>query len=455
MGGLGGAASANVGDGPVAVFEPVHGSAPDIAGQGIANPLGAIFSAAMLLEHLGRAQAAARVRQAVAATIRAGVITADWGGTAKTAEVTEHVCEQLSISNDRLADSGIDMLRRLVAIPSRSGEEGAASAYLVEWMAGHDFDDAFVDAAGNAVGVRDGGPAGDGSAPQDIVLLGHIDTVPGEIPVRVADGKLYGRGTVDAKGPLAAFAEAVARVAPRSGRRFIVIGAVEEEAATSKGARFAVTQYQPAFCIIGEPSGWRRLTLGYKGRLLAEVTLQQTMAHTAGPPSGVCERAVALWQQIQQRMEELNVDREGSWAQVLPSLRAMASGSDGLHDWATLRLGFRLPLDVPPARVQALLHELAPEAEWCFSGAEMAFRTEKNTPLVRAFLAAIRGQGGRPGFVLKTGTSDMNVVGPIWQCPIVAYGPGDSSLDHTPHEHVDIEEWQAGVAVLADVLRRL
>ena len=47
----------------------------------------------------------------------------------------------------------------------------------------------------------------------------------------------------------------------------------------------------------------------------------------------------------------------------------------------------------------------------------------------------------------------MNVVGPTWRCPIVAYGPGDSSLDHTPGEHVVLDEWRRGVAVLADMLR--
>ena len=49
----------------------------------------------------------------------------------------------------------------------------------------------------------------------------------------------------------------------------------------------------------------------------------------------------------------------------------------------------------------------------------------------------------------------MNVVGPVWQCPIVAYGPGDSSLDHTPNENVTIEEWQRGVDVLVAVLHRV
>ena len=70
------------------MFEPVHGSAPDIAGRGIANPLGAIWSASMLLDHLGHPEAGADVLDAAFGTLAAGVRTADLGGTASTDEFT-------------------------------------------------------------------------------------------------------------------------------------------------------------------------------------------------------------------------------------------------------------------------------------------------------------------------------------------------------------------------------
>ncbi|MBI5714973.1 MAG: isocitrate/isopropylmalate dehydrogenase family protein, partial [Chloroflexi bacterium] len=94
IGGLGVAPSANIGA-KVAVFEPVHGSAPDIMGQGIANPIGAILSSAMMLHHLKQGDAASRVRRAVDETLKAGVLPKDLGGKATTKEVTKAVSSNL------------------------------------------------------------------------------------------------------------------------------------------------------------------------------------------------------------------------------------------------------------------------------------------------------------------------------------------------------------------------
>jgi tartrate dehydrogenase/decarboxylase/D-malate dehydrogenase len=79
------------------MFEPVHGSAPDIAGQGVANPIGAIGSAALMLDHFGLADHAARLRKAIETTTGAGVLTPDVGGTAMTADVTSAVIDNLAL----------------------------------------------------------------------------------------------------------------------------------------------------------------------------------------------------------------------------------------------------------------------------------------------------------------------------------------------------------------------
>ena len=94
VGGLGLLPSANIGH-ENALFEPVHGSAPDIAGQGVANPAAMLFSAAMLLEHLEYPDEAARLREAVEATLAERPHTPDLGGDAGTEDVTAAVLDRL------------------------------------------------------------------------------------------------------------------------------------------------------------------------------------------------------------------------------------------------------------------------------------------------------------------------------------------------------------------------
>lgn len=94
IGSLGLCASANLGE-RHALFEPIHGSAPDIAGNGIANPVGAIRSAAMMLEWLGDGRTAVRIEEAVEWSLQHGIRTPDLGGGCTTSEVTEAIIERL------------------------------------------------------------------------------------------------------------------------------------------------------------------------------------------------------------------------------------------------------------------------------------------------------------------------------------------------------------------------
>ncbi len=99
-GSIGVAPSANINpehDHP-SMFEPVHGSAPDIAGKGIANPVGQIWAASMMLDHLGEPVAAARIVGAFEAVLASGVSTPDLGGTSSTQDFTDHVISELRVS---------------------------------------------------------------------------------------------------------------------------------------------------------------------------------------------------------------------------------------------------------------------------------------------------------------------------------------------------------------------
>ncbi len=300
---------------------------------------------------------------------------------------------------------------------------------------------AYVDLAGSAIGIK-----GDGE--DEIVLLGHIDTVPGDVPVRLDGRKLYGRGTVDAKGALAAFAIAAADVQPPPGKRVIVIGATQEEAGNSKGARHALTNFNPGSCIIGEPSGWDRITLAYKGQLSLDWSIICPLAHSASPVLSAAEHAVGFWSKVNQYVLEQNVARKEIFDRIDISLIDLNTHRQGSFDKAEMQIDFRLPPDIDPRELEKGLKELVDGGKESFSSGESAFVAEKNTSVARTMLRSVRACGGNVRFVYKTGTSDMNVVGPVWRCPIVAYGPGDSRLDHTPDEHLDLDDFGLSVKVL-------
>ena len=81
------------------MFEPIHGSAFDITGKGIANPVATFWTAAQMLDHLGEADASKRLMRAVEAVTADGILTPDVGGKATTQEVTDAVCEAIRGSN--------------------------------------------------------------------------------------------------------------------------------------------------------------------------------------------------------------------------------------------------------------------------------------------------------------------------------------------------------------------
>ncbi|HVC41110.1 MAG TPA: [LysW]-lysine hydrolase [Candidatus Saccharimonadales bacterium] len=336
-----------------------------------------------------------------------------------------------------------ELLSAMLSVPSPSGEEDAVASLLVSRLlrAGFDVD---VDAAGNVVAAW-------GHGPETIALVGHLDTVPGHIDVRRDGDLLHGRGAVDAKGPLATAIAAVSRQ-PRDGaRRFVIVGAVEEETSSSGARHLAESMAAPSSLVILEPSGWDAVTIGYKGSLRLRVTVDQAHAHGAGREPSAPDRCVDLVRALQDGAARANGDA-GGFDRVDVRVLRFDSTSDGLHDRASVDLGVRTP---PGCDVEALIEvarAAAPTADLCVAGREPGVRTDRSSPLARGFVRAIRAQGGTPRFKLKTGTSDLNVLVPAWGCQAVAYGPGDSQLDHTPREHISIVELERAVSVLEAAL---
>ena len=336
----------------------------------------------------------------------------------------------------------VELLRRMVAIPSPSGQEGALAQFLTEAAGGLGMAST-VDGVGNVLAAT-----GTGQGPT-ILLLGHLDTVDDPWPADLVDDRLYGRGTVDAKGPLATMLCAAA-ARPAFPGRLLVIGAVEEETPGSRGAmHLRRTLPPPDAVLVGEPSGWSGVVLGYKGKLDLSYRVQRPATHPTNPAEKAVEAAAAFWADA---VAALGPHASHS-AFDRPAVTLYELTGDMVD--ATLELSFRLPPGFDHESLVDRLSDLARGGELHVRNAVTAVRARRGDPVVGALTTGIRKVGGTPTHKLKTATSDMNTVGEVWDVPMAAYGPGDSRLDHAAAEHILIEDYLRSIAVLTCALDQL
>ncbi|GAA1989605.1 M20/M25/M40 family metallo-hydrolase [Kitasatospora viridis] len=336
----------------------------------------------------------------------------------------------------------VGLLRRMVEIPSTTGNEDRLVNQLVDEMSRLGFR-ARVDGVGNAIGEL-----GNPGAPL-ILLLGHLDTVPGDLPVYERDGKLYGRGTVDAKGPLATMVWAALRASALCDAHLMVVGAVGEEG-NSPGAQHLRGEVRPDAVVIGEPSGLGNVVLGYKGIVRFTVDVSRPGAHTSSPAPKAVEVAVEHWQAVRRRLDPDDAGQP-AFDRAIPALVAL--GGDLLN--ARLEVSCRIPIGFDRDEFLGWLRELVAPDRLTVIESLPAVRSRGTDPVVAALRAGIRRHVGAPTAKVKLGTSDMNVVGPEWNVPIAAYGPGDSRLDHTDEEHVELADYLTAIDVLTTAVEEL
>lgn len=342
----------------------------------------------------------------------------------------------------------VPLLRDLVRAPSPTGAVEPARRVLREHLEAADLDPR-EDEAGN---LRARAGAGD----RRVVLCGHLDTVPGGPTVREEDGWLWGRGSVDAKGPLAVLAAALDRLRdhPDLDLRF---AAVPDEEGTSAGARHLARDLGAAEAVVvGEPNRARGYALGYRGNLRLEAEALAEPRHPAGPEPTAADRLHAWWAQVRDIcQDESPEDSDRLFRQASPTLLSLETDRVKGRERARLEATVRTPSGLAPADLAPALEEDADGVEVRVRGREPPVETSPRAPVPAAFRAAIRHQGLDPRPVRKTGTCDLNVLAPALEAPGVAYGPGDSALDHTPDERVRLEEVRQAEAVLPEALDRL
>lgn len=293
-----------------------------------------------------------------------------------------------------------------------------------------------------------------GTGRTKVLLLGHLDTVEGEIPVREKDGKLYGRGAVDAKSALATFIEVGSEFEDSGGLEIRVVGVVEEET-SSKGAYEYLDAtkpgYKPDYAVVGEPSGWEGITLGYRGSIRLNYSLNKPKAHHGKGAPLPAEEALTFFRKIKSNFNPDAPDFHSTSVR----LTDIRTESEPFQESVTMKLDIRTSPGFNKKDLDEFIKEHSHQASVDITGLIPPVRSSKKTRLVSAFIGGVREAGGTPRFKFKTGTADMNILAKNWDSPVIAYGPGDSSLDHTPDEHIDLNELSRARRVLTGALKRL
>jgi LysW-gamma-L-lysine carboxypeptidase len=342
----------------------------------------------------------------------------------------------------------VDLLTRMLKVYSPSTHEEEISLFLADEMKKLGFK-VHRDEVGNVIGeIGEGSPV--------VLLCGHMDTVEGEIPIRVEEGNLYGRGSVDAKGPLAAMIVAASKFTDGSfPGKILVVGVVDEEGSGSGIQHFIEEGIQPDYAIFGEPSGLEKVVFGYKGILTVKVTVKTPSGHSAAPWlfDNAIEKAMEFWKQINRlHLREEKLKSSNSSASFIPSE-------------CEIRVQLRIPPQLTPEQVfeevkrkidryKATNPKVTVKVETV--DVAKAFEADRRSVIVRALAWGIRKTTlNYASFSRKTGTGDMNVLGNALKIPVVTYGPGDSKLDHTPNEHINLQEYLDSIEVLKKTLTKL
>lgn len=352
----------------------------------------------------------------------------------------------------------VEFLRKALEqyTPSRS-EASLANLIKDKCVNELGFEQVHIDNVGNIIAAK-------GNGEPKILLCGHMDTVPGQIPVRIEDGFLYGRGASDAKAPLISMLLAAAEFPKQTGT-IIFAGVVDEEGNATGIKQLVKSNLSVDYAIFGEPSGIENITIAYKGRLAIRLTCDVgNSAHASAPwlAKNSIEEIYDFWNAIKSEIEILHV-KETRANSISCTLTEITGGSSHNVTPQTCRItiDIRIPTNTTGGKVLKSIDSIINKVA-INKGIKAVYRIEDNTepfeadltsPLVRALSLSIQDiKKKRPILLRKTGTGDMNILGNALKVPVVTYGPGDPHASHTANERVEIQEYVSSIDVFVRAL---
>jgi acetylornithine deacetylase len=354
--------------------------------------------------------------------------------------------------------SVVELHRRLVAIPSLSGEEGELADFLEGWLRSE------AGAAGLEIRrVGDNILASIGDGPDTLMLNTHLDVVPpsddhpqGAFDAAVQEGAVWGRGSVDAKASLAAMSQAVVEAA-RSGRRIpggrllAAFTVCEETGGDDNGLQEVLRHIQrPDAAVVGEPT-MLQPCIAQKGLLILRLVAHGRSAH-AGRPE-LADNAIERAAEDVLRVRDLTFDRIHPQLGATKCSATVIRGGEArnvIPDTCTVTLDIRSTPAYTHEELIGIVDEAVESEIVVHSKRLVPVETAPDARIARAAQEAARAKGAPAEFFGSPTLSDWVFLAGI---PTVKIGPGDSRLSHTAEEHVPIGQLDRGAAVYSSIIR--
>jgi len=326
-------------------------------------------------------------------------------------------------------------LTKLLRLYSPSGREEKAVSFLHSILSSLNIKSQ-IDEVGNLIAYKDGLPK--------VMLAGHIDTVRGKLPIRVDDGIVWGRGAVDAKGPLISLLNAFQRY---EGKLGLVFAALVDEEAESRGAKFLSMKKPLAkYAIFGEPTGLRAAAVAHRGSITFRLEIECGGGHSS--TSWAYNNPILLLMKIVEDLSSSFPTYKDNFKNVTVTLTGIhAKRSQGVPKRCIGYINLRYPPQYSAKEISSTLENILSTLprECKFSLFQLTsfqpYRSKIKGELISAFrLGFLKITGSRPLFIRKLGTGDMSVIAPSWNIEALTYGPGDPKLSHTTREHISIDD---------------
>ncbi len=356
----------------------------------------------------------------------------------------------------------IKLLQDSLEIYSPSRSESKLANFLKDVCMDLGFEQANIDSVGNIIAIK-------GTGDPVILLCGHMDTVPGIVPVRLDGDYMYGRGASDAKAPLISMLLSAADFPKQNGT--IVFAGVVDEEGNATGIKNLVKDknLRPHYAIFGEPSGIDNITVSYKGRLEIRLLCDvNNSAHASAPwlSLNAIEEIYNIWNSLKTVLDNIDVNTTTKNKADLVSYSITEVSGGSSHNVTPqkcrLTIDIRIPtsmccddiLNLLDVKINEIIKEKGPIiVKYHVEDKTEPFQANTSSPLVRSLvLAILENRKKRPLLLKKTGTGDMNILGNVLNIPVVTYGPGDPHSSHTTDERVYIKEYLTGIDIFKNTI---